>query len=93
LITFNNIFVRRLANVGIITREKAVDYGLAGPNLRGSGVNWDIRRDMPYGAYPDFEFNIPVGTGRFGTLGDCWESVLRARAGDGRILEESCARP
>jgi hypothetical protein len=64
LITFNKIFVKRLANVGVITREKAIDYGLAGPNLRGSGVNWDIRRDMPYGAYPDFEFNIPVGTGR-----------------------------
>ena len=73
LISFNEIYVERLANVGVITREKAIDFGLVGPNLRGSGVKWDIRRDMPYGAYPDFEFNIPVGTGRVGTVGDCWD--------------------
>jgi NADH-quinone oxidoreductase subunit D len=73
LISFNEIYVERLANVGVITREKAIDFGLVGPNLRGSGVKWDIRRDIPYGAYPDFEFNIPVGTGRVGTVGDCWD--------------------
>ena len=39
----------------------AIDYGLVGPNLRGSGVDWDLRRDLPYGAYPDFEFEVPVG--------------------------------
>jgi NADH-quinone oxidoreductase subunit D len=73
LISFNKIFVKRLANVGVITRAQAIDYGLCGPNLRGSGIAWDIRRDMVYGAYPDFQFDIPVGTGRFGTLGDCWD--------------------
>ena len=73
LISYNKIYVKRLANVGVISRELAIDYGLAGPNLRGSGMKWDIRRDLPYGAYPDFEFNIPVGSGRFGTLGDCWD--------------------
>ena len=73
LISFNKVYVKRLANVGVISREKAIDFGLAGPNLRGSGVAWDIRRDMPYGAYPDFEFVIPVGTGRMGTVGDCWD--------------------
>jgi NADH-quinone oxidoreductase subunit D len=73
LISFNEIYVERLANVGVISREKAIDFGLVGPNLRGSGVKWDIRRDIPYGAYPDFEFNIPVGTGRVGTVGDCWD--------------------
>jgi NADH-quinone oxidoreductase subunit D len=73
LITFNKIFVKRLAGVGVITREKAIDYGLVGPNLRGSGVKFDIRRDMPYGAYSNFEFNIPVGTGKVGTVGDCWD--------------------
>ena len=95
LITFNNIFVRRLANVGIITREKAIDYGLAGPNLRGSGVNWDIRRDMPYGAYPDFEFNIPVGTGRFGTLGDCWDRYfvrVREMVESSKIVRQALAK-
>ena len=73
LISFNKIYVKRLANVGVITRAQAIDYGLVGPNLRGSGVKWDVRRDLPYGAYPDFEFDIPVGTGRFGTVGDCWD--------------------
>ena len=73
LITFNKIFVKRLAGVGVITRDQAIDYGLVGPNLRGSGVKFDIRRDMPYGAYPNFEFNIPVGTGKVGTVGDCWD--------------------
>jgi NADH-quinone oxidoreductase subunit D len=73
LITFNKIFVKRLANVGVITRAKAIDYGLVGPNLRGSGVKFDIRRDMPYGAYRDFEFDIPVGAGKVGTVGDCWD--------------------
>src|SRR5512146_3249943 len=43
LISFNKIYVKRLANVGVITREHAIDYGLCGPNLRGSGVKWDIR--------------------------------------------------
>jgi NADH-quinone oxidoreductase subunit D len=73
LITFNKIFVKRLAGVGVITRDQAIDYGLVGPNLRGSGVKFDIRRDMPYGAYSNFEFNIPVGTGKVGTVGDCWD--------------------
>jgi NADH-quinone oxidoreductase subunit D len=73
LISFNKIYVKRLADVGVITRAQAINYGLVGPTLRGSGVKWDIRCDMPYGAYPDFKFNIPVGTGRLGTLGDCWD--------------------
>lgn len=73
LISFNEIYVKRLADVGVITRAQAIDYGLVGPNLRGSGVPWDIRRDMSYGAYPDFAFDIPVGTGRYGTVGDCWD--------------------
>jgi transglutaminase-like putative cysteine protease len=42
---------------GVLTRELAVDYGLVGPNLRGSGVDWDVRRDVPYGAYRDFKFD------------------------------------
>lgn len=73
LITLNKIFIKRLANVGVISHAKAVAYGLVGPNLRGSGVKWDIRRDMPYGAYPDFAFEIPVGRGKVGTVGDCWD--------------------
>jgi len=73
LISFNEIYIRRLANVAVITGKDAVDYGLVGPNLRGSGVDWDVRRDLPYGAYADFDFSIPVGVGFKGTVGDCYD--------------------
>ncbi len=54
LLSFNTIYMRRLGGVAVISRAKAIDYGLVGPNLRGSGVDWDLRRDVPYGAYPSF---------------------------------------
>jgi NADH-quinone oxidoreductase subunit D len=73
LITFNEIYVKRLAGVAVIPREMAVGYGLVGPNLRGSGVDWDLRRDVPYGAYRDFKFDVPVGTGYRGKVGDAFD--------------------
>ena len=73
LISYNKIFIKRLANVGVISAAMAIDYGLCGPNLRGSGVSFDLRKDAPYGAYPDFDFAIPVGKGTYGTVGDAWD--------------------
>ncbi|GMV64774.1 MAG: hypothetical protein AMXMBFR75_05790 [Candidatus Hinthialibacteria bacterium] len=73
LLTNNHIFVRRTANVGVITREQAIEYGFTGPNLRASGVDWDLRRDQPYSVYPELEFSIPVGKGEKGTVGDSWD--------------------
>lgn len=73
LITLNDIYVKRLANVAVITAEEAVDWGLVGPNLRASGVDWDLRKADNYSVYSELEFDIPVGTGRFGTVGDCWD--------------------
>ena len=73
LISLNQIYVKRLANVAVISREKAIAYGLCGPNLRGSGISWDTRRDLPYGAYPEFTFSVPVGQGKMGAVGDCWD--------------------
>jgi NADH-quinone oxidoreductase subunit D len=73
LLTENHIFVQRTANVGVITLEQALSYGLTGPNLRGSGMRWDLRRDEPYLIYDRFEFDIPIGTGIKGTVGDCWD--------------------
>jgi NADH-quinone oxidoreductase subunit D len=73
LLSFNEIYIKRLANVCVIPGAMAIDYGLVGPNLRGSGVDWDVRRDMPYGAYPNFKFGIPVGKGFYGTAGDCYD--------------------
>ncbi len=73
LISDNKIFRERLANVAIVTKEDAINYGLVGPNLRGSGYKFDLRRDEPYSVYPELDFEIPVGQGKAGTLGDCFD--------------------
>lgn len=73
LMTDNKIFRERLAGVAVVSPEMAINYGLVGPNLRGSGVAYDIRRDEPYSVYPELEFDIPVGTGSVGKLGDCYD--------------------
>jgi NADH-quinone oxidoreductase subunit D len=60
LLMGNEIFQGRTQGVGIFSREAALGFGLTGACLRGSGVNWDIRRDRPYAAYPELEFDVPV---------------------------------
>lgn len=72
LISFNPIYVDRMAHVGIISREDAAAYGLVGPNLRGSGIDFDLRRDVPYSVYSDFAFEVPFGVGPHGVIGDCY---------------------
>lgn len=76
LLSYNKIFVERTANVGIMNRELCWSYGLTGPMLRGAGVSWDLRRDEPYSIYPEVSFDIPVGKGEMGTLGDCWDRYM-----------------
>lgn len=73
LLTENEIFIKRTANVGVIPKETAVAYALSGPVLRGSGIKFDIRKAEPYSVYDRFEFDIPVGEGKMGTQGDCWD--------------------
>ena len=73
LITTNPIFVKRLASVAVITKDEAIAYGLVGPNLRATGFAWDLRKEDGYGAYGKLAFDVPVGRGRMGTLGDCWD--------------------
>jgi NADH-quinone oxidoreductase subunit D len=73
LVGQNQIFIGRTANVGVISKELAYDYGLTGPVLRGSGIKWDLRKDRPYGIYNELEFDVPVGEGLKGQLGDCWD--------------------
>lgn len=58
----NEIFQARTKGVGAISKEMALDYGFNGPNLRASGVDYDLRRDEPYGIYDRFKFKVPVGT-------------------------------
>ena len=76
LISFNKIYVERLANVAVISAKEAIDFNLVGPNLRGSGVKYDLRRDEPYSVYPEIDFDIPVGTGEAGTVGDCYDRYM-----------------
>ncbi len=66
LLNTNRIFIERLENIGIISAEDAIDLGLTGPSLRASGVEFDIRRAMPYLKYNEIDFNIPTYT-----EGDC----------------------
>ncbi len=73
LITYNEIFIKRLAHLAPIPAQMAIDYCLVGPNLRASGVKFDVRKDLPYSIYPALQFNVPVGKGEMGTLGDAWD--------------------
>ncbi len=80
LLTYNHIFVKRTANIGVLPADVAINYACSGPMLRGSGVNFDLRRDDPYGIYHKFEWEIPVGKGEMGTIGDCWDRyIVRVR--------------
>ncbi|MFZ5472023.1 MAG: NADH-quinone oxidoreductase subunit D [Myxococcota bacterium] len=78
LISGNEVFVQRLAGLSVIPAQMAINYGLVGPNLRASGVDFDLRKVHPYSAYPDFEFKIPVGRAyggkhRGAVVGDCYD--------------------
>ncbi len=61
LLTKNPIFMDRTKNIGVINGKDAVRWGLSGPSVRGSGVNYDIRKLQPYSGYEQYEFNIPLG--------------------------------
>jgi len=61
LLTKNRIWISRTKNVGVMTKDEAIDWGWSGPMSRGSGVDWDVRRDTPYSSYQDFDFKIPLG--------------------------------
>jgi NADH-quinone oxidoreductase subunit D len=71
LLTRNRIFVDRTQGVATISKEDAIDYGLTGPNLRGSGVQHDLRKTQPYLVYDQLEFDVPVGS-----AGDCYDRYL-----------------
>ncbi|MFN8009563.1 MAG: NADH-quinone oxidoreductase subunit D [Terriglobia bacterium] len=73
LLSYNKIFIERTANVGVITRELALSYNITGPNLRGSGIRWDLRKEEPYSGYETYDFEVPVGRGEFGPVGSCWD--------------------
>jgi NADH-quinone oxidoreductase subunit D len=73
LITENEIFVDRCGGVAAISADEAIAHGLVGPNLRASGVDFDLRRDQPYSVYDKLSFDVAVGAGARGQVGDCWD--------------------
>ncbi len=76
LLSYNKIFIERLANVALIPEEMCIRYGLTGPNLRGAGVNWDLRKNEPYSGYETYDFDIPVGSNEIGVVGDCYNRYM-----------------
>jgi NADH-quinone oxidoreductase subunit D len=73
LLTSNKIFIERTANIGVIPMDLAINYGCSGPVLRGCGLRLDLRKLDAYSAYPELDFEICVGKGEMGQLGDCWD--------------------
>lgn len=71
LLTDNRIWKQRTVNIGVVSPERAIQLGFSGPMLRGSGIQWDLRRKQPYEVYDQMDFEIPLGVN-----GDCYDRYL-----------------
>ena len=71
LLTENRIFKQRVVDIGVVSKEQALAWGFTGPNLRASGVPWDLRKSQPYDGYEEMDFDIPIGKN-----GDCYDRYL-----------------
>jgi NADH-quinone oxidoreductase subunit D len=71
LITGNRIFKQRNVDIGVVSRQEAIDWGFSGVMVRGSGIPWDLRRNQPYECYSEMQFDIPLGKN-----GDCYDRYL-----------------
>lgn len=71
MLTGNRIWLQRVAGIGVFTKEQALDWGFSGVMLRSTGVKWDIRKESPYDAYADMDFDVPIGKN-----GDCFDRYL-----------------
>ena len=95
LLTTNKIFIERSADVGVLPGDVAINFGVTGPSLRGSGINFDLRKDEPYSIYEKFDFEVPLGKGEMGTVGDCWDRyyvrVLEMKESL-KILTQACSQ-
>ncbi|MBX2915868.1 MAG: NADH-quinone oxidoreductase subunit D [Cyclobacteriaceae bacterium] len=73
LLVDNKIFIDRTAKVGVLPLNLAINCGATGPMLRGSGLRFDLRKADGYSIYPELDFDIPIGEGKMGAVGDCWD--------------------
>ncbi len=87
LLTNNRIWKRRTVGIGVISPEDAIEWGLTGPPLRGSGVNWDLRKVRPYECYDDFDFEVPLG--KNGDTYDRYIIRMEEMRQSRRILEQA----
>ncbi len=91
----NKIFVQRTAKVGTLPLDLAINYGVSGRMLRASGLKYDLRRVDGYSVYPELDFEVPVGKGEMGDLGDCWDRTwvrLQECFESARIIEQCVQR-
>ena len=89
MLTDNRIWKQRTVGIGVLSPERAQQLGCSGPMLRGSGVEWDLRKKQPYAAYDRVEFDIPVGVN-----GDCYDRYLvrmEEMRQSNRIIEQCVA--
>jgi NADH-quinone oxidoreductase subunit D len=73
IVVDNHIFINRTGNVGVLSLPMAINYGCTGPVLRASGLRWDLRKVDGYSVYPEIDFDVPIGEGLAGKVGDCWD--------------------
>lgn len=95
LIIENKIFIERTANVGVLPLDLAINYGVSGPMLRASGLRLDLRRVDGYSVYPELEFEVPIGQGKMGQVGDCWDRTwvrMQECRASMQIIEQCLAR-
>ncbi len=90
LITGNRIFKQRNVDIGVVTREEAISWGFSGVMVRGSGIEWDLRRSQPYACYNEMEFEVPIGLN-----GDCYDRYLcrmQEMRESTKIMKQCCER-
>ena len=90
LITGNRIFKQRNVDIGVVTKEEAMKWGFSGVMVRGSGIEWDLRRSQPYACYSEMDFDIPIGLN-----GDCYDRYLcrmQEMRESTKIMKQCCER-
>ncbi len=95
LLSGNAIFMDRTCKVGIVSPDMAVAYGFSGVNLRGSGIDWDLRKVRPYSGYEKYEFSSITATLEHGVIGDCWNRYncrMKEMHESVKIVEQALAR-